>query len=317
MTAKASVSASVQPKKTGFFKRLRGQKILMAMSLPFGLWMLVFNYLPLSGWLMALKDYKPRVGIFASQWVGAKHFMEFLNDRRFYEILRNTFAMSALNILFGTLCSIGLAIALSEVRSKALKRSVQTVSYLPHFISWVVISNIFYTLLSSEGLLNDLLLRLGLLGNPVAFMSKDTYFWPIVTVAQVWKEMGWNAILYLAAITTIDAQLYEAATLDGVTRLGKIRYITIPCIMPTIMMLLVLNIGNLLNATGFDPSFLMGNDMTSAYSENLALYAYRYGLQMNRYSMSTALSMFNSFFSLLLVWGANRLSRRFVDGGII
>ena len=134
-------------------------------------------------------------------------------------------------------------------------------------------------------------------------MSKENYFWPIVTIAQVWKEMGWNAILYLAAITAIDPQLYEAAKLDGITRFGKIRYITIPCIMPTIMMLLVLNIGNLLNSTGFDPSYLMGNDMTVNYSENLAVYAYTYGLRMSRYSMSTALSIFNSLFSLALVVG--------------
>lgn len=298
-------------------RRLWEQKILVAMALPFLVWMLIFNFLPLGGWVMAFENYKPRWGILGSEWVGLKYFAEFLQDKRFYEILRNTFCMSGLNILFGTCSAILLAVFLSEVRNQTFKRAVQTISYLPHFISWVVVSNIFYTFLSSEGLLNDILLRLGLLDNAVSFMSKEQYFWGIVTIAQVWKEMGWNAILYLAAITAIDPQLYEAATLDGITRFGKIRYITIPCIMPTIMMLFVLNVGNLLNSTGFDPSYLMGNDMTINYSQNLSVYAYTYGLEMGRYSMSTALSVFNSLLSLLLVWLANKVSARVVDGGIL
>lgn len=313
MKSVVSASRRNQP----WIKRLYNQRVLVLMAIPFAIWMFVFNYLPLTGWLMAFKNYKPRLGIWASDWVGMKYFAEFLRDNRFYEILRNTFAMSLLNIFFGTVGAILLAVALSEVRSKPVKRTIQTVSYLPHFISWVVVSNIFYTLLSSEGLVNDILIRLGLLNVPVSFMSEEKGFWTIVTIAQVWKEVGWSAILYLAAITAIDPQLYEAATIEGITRLGKIRHITIPCIMPTIMMLMVLNIGNLLNATGFDPSYLMGNDMTVTYSENLALYSYRYGMQLSRYSMSAALSMFNSLFSLMLVWSANKLSRRFVDGGIL
>ncbi len=298
-------------------KRIWNQRILFLMVAPFVVWICIFNFAPLFGWSMAFVNYKPRFGIFGSEWVGLKYFTEFLSDKRFFEVLRNTIAMSGLNIVFGTACAILLAVFLSEINSRPFKRTVQTLTYLPHFISWVVVSNIFYTFLSSEGLLNDILTKLGMFGEPVSFMSKENYFWPIVTIAQVWKEMGWNAILYLAAITAIDPQLYEAAKLDGITRFGKIRYITIPCIMPTIMMLLVLNIGNLLNSTGFDPSYLMGNDMTVNYSENLAVYAYTYGLRMSRYSMSTALSIFNSLFSLALVWGANRLSRRSVDGGIL
>ncbi|MGN0762945.1 MAG: ABC transporter permease [Aristaeellaceae bacterium] len=298
-------------------KRLWNQRILVVMAFPFFIWMLVFNYAPIAGWVMAFKNYKPRLGILGSEWVGLKYFREFLADKRFWEVMRNTFAMSFLNLFFGTLMAILFAVLLSEVGNRTFKRSIQTISYLPHFISWVVVSNIFYTLLSSEGLLNALLLNLGLAKEAVSFMSREKSFWTIVTVAQVWKEMGWNAILYLAAITAIDPQLYEAAKLEGITRWGKIRYITIPSIMPTIVMLLVLNVGNLLNSTGFDPSYLMGNDMTINYSQNLAVYAYTYGLEMGRYSMSTALSIFNSAFSLILVWSANQLSKRVVDGGIL
>ena len=299
------------------WRRIWNQRILVLMSFPFFLWMLTFNYRPLIGWIMAFENYKPKDGMFGSSWVGLKWFQEFLSDKRFYEVLRNTFAMSFLNIFFGTACAILLAVFLNEIRSKAFKKTVQTISYLPHFISWVVVSNIFYTFLSSEGLLNDILLRLGVLLEPVSFLSQEKSFWTIVTIAQVWKDMGWNAILYLAAITAIDPQLYEAARLDGITRWGKIRYITIPCILPTIVMLLVLNLGNLLNSTGFDPSYLMGNDMTIKYSQNLAVYAYTYGIEMGRYSMSTALSMFNSAISIILVFMANLLSKRVVDGGIL
>ena len=306
-----------RPGTMSVWKRIWNQKILVLMAFPFFIWMLTFSYRPLIGWIMAFENYKPRTGMFGSTWVGFKWFQEFLSDKRFYEVLRNTFAMSFLNIFFGTLCAILLAVFLNEVSSKWFKKSVQTVSYLPHFISWVVVSNIFYTFLSSEGLLNAILLRLGILSEAVSFMSREKAFWGIVTVAQVWKDMGWNAILYLAAITAIDPQLFEAARLDGITRWGKIRYITIPCILPTIVMLLVLNVGNLLNSTGFDPSYLMGNDMTINYSQNLAVYAYTYGIEMGRYSMSTALSMFNSAFSILLVCTANLLSKRVVDGGIL
>ena len=148
-------------------RRLWEQRVLVLMALPFLVWMIIFNYLPLSGWIMAFENYKPRLGMLGSPWVGLKYFSEFLQDKRFYEVLRNTFCMSGLNILFGTACAILLAVFLSEVRNKPFKRTVQTISYLPHFISWVVVSNIFYTFLSSEGLLNDILLRLGIIDETV------------------------------------------------------------------------------------------------------------------------------------------------------
>ncbi len=303
--------------KTSFWRTLWSQRVLVLMVLPFLAWMIVFNFAPVAGWAMAFVNYKPAKGVFGSQWVGLKYFQEFLTDKDFFQVLRNTFVMSGLNIFVGTLCAIAFAVLLNEVRNKAFKRTVQTLSYLPHFISWVVVSNIFYTLLSSEGLINDILISLDLQKQSISYMSVKENFWGIVTFAQVWKEMGWNAILYLAAITAIDPQLYEAATIDGITRWGKIRYITIPCILPTIMMLLVLNVGNMLNSTGFDPSYLMGNDMTIEYSRNLAVYSFTYGIEMGRYSMGTALSIFNSFISLSMVWAANAVSRRFVDGGIL
>jgi len=304
--------------KSETVKKIIRQRYLFAMSMPFIIWVVIFSYLPLAGWFMAFKNYKPNLGILASEWVGLRYFKEFLMETRFYEILRNTVVMGSLNIFFGTLCAILLAVMLNEVRGNLFKRTIQTVSYLPHFISWVIVSNIFYTLLSvDQGIVNNLLLNTGITSEPVNWLSNGKLFWLIITIAQVWKEMGWNAIIYLAAITSIDQNLYEAGEMDGLGRLGKIRYITLPGIMPTIVLLMVLNIGNLFNATGFDPSYLMGNNMTLLYSDNLAVYTYRYGLQMSRFSMSASLSIFTSAVSLLLLFAANKLSGRFVEGKII
>ncbi|MBB6633596.1 sugar ABC transporter permease [Cohnella thailandensis] len=288
------------------------------MCLPFVAWVLIFSYTPLFGWIMAFKDYKPAIGILQSEWTGFRFFKEFLVDPRFYEIVRNTFVMGILNVVFGTACAILLALMLNEVRNKFFKRSIQTISYLPHFVSWVIVSNIFYTVLSTDGgVVNNLLLWVGLIDEPINWMAQGKLFWVIVTVGQVWKEAGWTAIIYFAAMTSIDKTLYEAGEVDGLGRIGKIRYITLPGIMPTIAILTVLNIGNLFNASGFDPSYLLGNNMTLTYSDNLAVYTYRYGLQMSRFSMSAALGIFNSVICLILLFSANKLSGKFIEGKAI
>lgn len=305
-------------KKMSFWKKLFQQRYLILMSLPFVVWVIIFSYLPLGGWLMAFQNYKPNLGISHSDWVGLTHFKELLTEKRFYEIIRNTIVMGGMNIFFGTFFAILLAIMINEVKNRVFKRSIQTISYLPHFISWVIVSNIFYTVLSTQnGIVNNVLVGLGIINEPVNWVSKGNLFWIIVTIAQIWKEMGWNAIIYLAAITAIDPSLYEAGEVDGLGRLGKIRHITLPGITQTIVILMVLNIGNLFNSTGFDPSYLMGNNMTLLYSDNLAVYTYRYGLQMSRFSMSAALGIFNSLVSLILLFTANKLSGKFVDGKII
>ncbi|MBP1974615.1 ABC transporter permease [Cohnella thailandensis] len=304
--------------KPGIYRKLVRQRYLLAMCLPFVAWVLIFSYTPLFGWIMAFKDYKPAIGILQSEWTGFRFFKEFLVDPRFYEIVRNTFVMGILNVVFGTACAILLALMLNEVRNKFFKRSIQTISYLPHFVSWVIVSNIFYTVLSTDGgVVNNLLLWVGLIDEPINWMAQGKLFWVIVTVGQVWKEAGWTAIIYFAAMTSIDKTLYEAGEVDGLGRIGKIRYITLPGIMPTIAILTVLNIGNLFNASGFDPSYLLGNNMTLTYSDNLAVYTYRYGLQMSRFSMSAALGIFNSVICLILLFSANKLSGKFIEGKAI
>jgi putative aldouronate transport system permease protein len=267
---------------------------------------------------MAFQDYRPQYGRFQQEWVGLENFRMFLQDQRFYEVLRNTLVMSALHIVFGFIFAIGLALVLNEVRNRAFKRSIQTISYLPHFVSWVVVASIFYTVFSTDGgVVNDALVSIGLIDEPIRWLAQPSLFWPMITLAQVWKEMGWNAIIYLAAITSIDPQLYEAARVDGLGRLGQIWHITLPGIRPTIVLLLVLAIGGLLHIQGFEPVFLLGNSLTRSHADNLAVYAYRYGIGLTRYSLSTAISIFNSIVSIALLVIANRLSARFGEGTII
>lgn len=292
-------------------QKLCNQRYLIAMSFPFLLWVLLFAYVPLLGWIMAFQTYKPGKSIFDQEWVGMQHFTEFLNDPRFYEVLRNTMAMSGLNIVFSLICAVGLALLINEAKNKWLKRMVQSVSYLPHFVSWVIVTNIFYTILAPDGIVNQLLMWLGLIQEPLAWMAQGNLFWGIVTSAQVWKEIGWGAIIYLAAMSGIDRQLYEAADVDGLGRLGKIWHITLPGIRNVIILLLVIQIGGFFSAAGFDPSYLLGNPLTREYSDNLAVYAYRYGLEMSRYSMSTAISIFNSVVSLVLLFSANWITSRY------
>ncbi len=288
------------------------------MSLPFVVWVGIFAYLPLTGWLMAFQDFTPRYPRLQQEWVGFANFRMFLHDPRFYEVLRNTLVMSALHIVFGFFFAISFALILNEVRMRFFKRVIQTISYLPHFVSWVVVASIFYTTFSTDGgVVNTALMNLGLIEEPIRWLAKPSFFWPMITLAQVWKEMGWNAIIYLAAITSIDSQLYEAAEVDGVGRIGKMWHITLPGIRPTIILLLVLAVGGLLHITGFEPAFLLGNSITRSHADNLAIYAYRYGISLTRYSLSTAISIFNSVVSITLLILANRLSARFGDGTII
>lgn len=205
-----------------FWTIFKQQKILYLMSLPFVAWVFVFNYLPLGGWVMAFQNYRPGLGFFEQEWVGFQQFIELFQDERFYLVLRNTIVMSVMGLTVGFTVPIMFAVLLNEIRLKAFKRTVQTVSYLPHFVSWVIVAGIVTKMLSVDGgVINDLLVAVGLLDQPVQFMTKGEYFWVIVTLADLWKEMGWNSIIFLAAIAGIDPQLYEAAKVDGPVVLDK------------------------------------------------------------------------------------------------
>lgn len=295
----------------------KSQKVLYMMSVPFVLWVLVFQYLPLWGWTMAFQNYKPGKSFLEQKWVGFEHFAALFQDDRFYLVLRNTLAMSSLGLFAGFVFPVMFALLLNEVRVQVLKRFVQTVSYLPHFVSWVVAAGIVSKMLSTDGgVVNAVLMSLHVIDQPIQFMAKGHMFWGIVTAADVWKETGWNAIIYLAAIAGIGPELYEAARVDGASRLRQMWHITLPGIRPTIIVLLIMSIGHLIGI-GFERQFLLGNHMVSDYSEVLDLYSLKYGLEMGRYSFGTAINIFNSVISLMLLFIANGAFKRIANESIM
>ncbi|WP_129724017.1 ABC transporter permease [Xylanivirga thermophila] len=297
-------------------KTLSQQKYLIAMSLPFVIWVIIFAYVPLWGWTMAFQEYKPGIPFSEQQWVGFKHFIKLFKDPMFYLVMRNTIVMSLLGLLFGFTLPIILALLLNEINNLRFKKTVQTVSYLPHFVSWVVVASIVTELLSMNGPLNNLLLNLGIKDKPVQFLIEPKSFWWIVTAADVWKELGWNSIIFLASISSINPELYEAATVDGAGRFAKMRHITLPGIMPTVVVILIMSIGNLINI-GFEKQLLLGNPLVKEYADVLDIYILNYGIGSGRYSLGTAAGMFKSLISLILLTVANTVSKKTTDIRVI
>ncbi|MGM7719702.1 ABC transporter permease [Metabacillus sp. Hm71] len=304
-------------KKRSFWKVFSSQKILYMMSLPFVILVFVFNYLPLWGWTMAFQNYRPARSFFEQEWVGFEHFITLFTDERFYLVLRNTLAMSLLSLIVGFTVPILFAILLNEVRHSVFKRTVQTITYLPHFVSWVVVAGIVTKMLSIDGgIVNDLLLRIGIIDEPFQFMAEGKWFWGIVVASDLWKEMGWNAIIFLAAIAGLDPQLYEAAKVDGAGRLRRIWHVTLPGIRPTILVVLILNIGHLVSI-GFEKQMLLGNSLVVDYSEVLDLYALNYGIGLGQFSYGTAIGIFNSVVSIILLFLANGIFKRFSNQSVM
>ncbi|AET60992.1 binding-protein-dependent transporters inner membrane component [Paenibacillus terrae HPL-003] len=279
------------------------------MCIPFVIWAFVFKYLPLWGWTMVFQNYKPARSYSEQEWAGLKHFRILFEDNTFYRVLRNTLVMSTVQLVLGFVTAITLALLLNELKNIIFKRVVQTVSYLPHFISWVVASSIVLTVLSPDGIINLLLTKLHLLDKPELWMGKGNYFWGILGVTQVWKDVGWNTIIYLAAITSIDPSQYEAAEIDGANRFQRMFNITLPGLKPVIIILLIMNLGNILES-GFEPQYLLGNGMNMDYSENLDIFVLKYGLGMGNFSLGTAAGIFKTVVSFIFLFSANHIAKR-------
>ncbi|UYO04453.1 MULTISPECIES: ABC transporter permease [Paenibacillus] len=312
-----TAKAPKRKRKGGFWSTVLQQKYLYLMSLPFVIWVFVFSYLPLWGWTMAFQNYKPARSFSEQKWVGFKYFQELFQDDRFYLVLRNTLAMSFMGLILGFVVPIFFAILLNELRGMFFKRFVQTVSYLPHFVSWVVVAGIITKMLSIDGgAVNQILMALHLTDEPIQFMAKGNWFWYIVTGSDVWKETGWNTIIYLAAITGIDPELYEASRVDGASRWRQMWHITLPGIRSTISVLLIMSIGHLISI-GFEKQFLLGNNLVTDYSEVLDLYALNYGLNMGRFSYGTAIGIFNSVVSIILLFTANGIFKKVTKESIM
>lgn len=295
------------------YRKLRAQYQLLIMSVPFIAVLVLFRYVPLWGWIMAFQDYSLSRGITGSPFSGFNHFADLFGDERFYLVLRNTLVMSVLSLVTDFVGAIGLALLLNEVRLRFFKRTVQTITYIPHFVSWVVMANIVLGVLSPDGgIVNEVLMRLGFIDEPIMFMSKGSWFWAIHTLAGLWKELGWSTIIYLAVIAGLNPELYEAAEVDGAGRIKKMWHISLPGLMPTAVLLLILATGNLVN-TGYESQFLLGNGQNIDYSQVLDLYALDYSFSIGDYSYGVAISVFKSAVSILLVFGVNRAARRLGD----
>lgn len=290
------------------WKEIKRQKFLLICSALFVIYGIMFYYLPLGGWIMAFQSYKPKDGLLHSAFVGLDKFKFLFTDAVFLRVIRNTLAMGVLNLVTSFIMAIVFAILLNEITSRIWKKSVQTISYLPHFLSWIIVTGIMHDALSTTGIINEILMKLHLINTEINFFAHQKYFWPIVAFANLWKETGWNAIIYLAAITAIDPCLYEAASIDGAGRWAKIRYITLPGIKSTIMILLLMNVGNVLNA-GFEVQYLLGNGLVQNVSQTIDIYVLKWGISQNDYSLGTAAGIFKSVVSIILIIIANQLAK--------
>lgn len=305
-------SAMISSKKS-LRKKIQDQKFLFLLMIPAIVWVVFICYAPMVGVYMAFINYKPTQNgfwydLFHSQFVGMNWFRYFFKTD-FTSIMRNTLATSLLTLLFSFPAPIFLAILLNEVKNSHVKKIIQTSSYLPYFVSWVIASNIFLTFLSGDGVINDLLLALHITDHRIMFFQNGRYFWWIIAFANTWKTMGYNAIIYLASLSGIDQQLYEAAQVDGANRVQKIWNITIPALRNTISIMLILAVGNILS-TGFEQQLLMGNNAILNYSDVLDTYAYRYGLTKGMYSYGTAVGLLKSAVSFILVMIANKITAK-------
>lgn len=304
-------------------KLFRKQLALQLFVISGIIYIFIFNYIPMFGLVLAFKDYDMTTGvqgIFTSQWVGLAHFREFVNTFGFSNLVRNTVAISVLKLIFAFPLPIIFAIMLNEMRSLKYKKVVQTCSYLPHFISWVVVSGLSFRFLSSTGIVNTVLERLRLIEAPIPFLSSADMFWGLAVSLDVWKSMGWWTIIFLAAIAGVNHDLLEAASLDGAGRLKRIWHVILPCIKPTIVVVLILALGNLfgggLSGSNFEQSFLLGNAMNAPRSEIIQTYVFRVGLSLGRFDYATAVGMIQSIISLILIFTSNFIAKRVSGTGL-
>ena len=304
------------PSTVPLHKKLYNQKWLLLMLLVPVIWFVIFCYIPMGGLILAFKDYKFSEGIFGSDWVGLKNFRDLFSDYYFPLIIRNTVATSLLKMIFGFPAPIILALMLNELISTKLKRVVQTLSYLPYFVSWVVVIGMLRLMLSADGgIINRFLVAIGILDQPVSFMQRSEAIWPIAVISDIWKNVGWNTIIYLAAITGIDQQMYEAAALDGAGRFRRIWHITLPAIRSTIVILFLMNLGSLFTSN-FDQMYMLNVGSVGDVAETIDTYIYNFGVKQLNYGIGTALSIVRTVVVFLFVSGGNWLAKKFGETGI-
>lgn len=294
-------------------KDIRMHKGAYLIVLPVVVFYILFHYKPMYGLIIAFKNYSPAKGIMGSSWAGFKHFEDFLTNPYFWRLMRNTLTISLSNLIFSFPAPIILALLLNEIKNKAFLRGSQMIMYIPHFISLVVICGMIINFTDLDGVINDLFSVFGV--ERKAYLNYPQYFVPIYVISDIWQGIGWNSIIYMAALTGIDTSLYEAATIDGAGRWKQTLHVTIPGILPTIIIMLLMRIGNLLSV-GYEKVILLYNPLTYETADIISTYVYRKGLLEQNYSFSTAVGLFNSIISFILLIGANTLSKRCGEGSL-
>lgn len=311
------VTVYSRPAKNGKFKKFIGDilrdKYLYLLALPGIIYFIIFKYFPMYGILISFKDFSIFAGFNDSPWVGFKHFARLFIEEDFWMILRNTLAISFLNIIFFFPLPIILSILLNELKNQFYKRTVQSIIYLPHFLSWVIIASLTLTLFGKSGVVNYVLTMLGF--ESFDFLTNPDSFWFMIVGQSIWKEVGWGTIIFLAAIAGVNTELYEAAKIDGANRFRQIWHVTLPAIRNVIIILFILRLGDILEV-GFEQIFLMYNGAVSDVAEIFDTYVYRVGLQQGQFSYSTAVGVFKSVVGLVMVVIANRMTKRFGEEGL-
>ncbi|MCA1293684.1 sugar ABC transporter permease [Paenibacillus sp. alder61] len=301
-------------KTSSMLNQLKRNRLLYLMIFPGLIYFIVFKYLPMGGLVIAFQDYQSFLGITGSPWVGFKHFARLFTEPTFFMLLKNTLILFAMNLIFFFPLPIIVALMLNEVRVKWFKNAVQTIIYIPHFMSWVIIVSISYVFLNVDGgVLNELLAALGF--QKISFLTSPEWLRTVYIGQIIWKELGWSTIIYLAAITVVDTQLYEAAEMDGAGRLRKTWHVTLPAIRPVIITLLILKIGSTLDL-GFEHMYLLLNSLNREVAEIFDTFIYTAGLKNGQLSFSTTVGLFKGLVGLLLVMASNRLAKKFGEDGV-
>ncbi len=305
---------SITSKNRSIWNYILRKRYLYLMLIPAIIYFIIFNYAPMYGILIAFKDFSFKKGIWGSDWIGLENFRYMFQLDNFYTVFKNSILLSLLRILFTFPIPILLALLLNDIKSSKYQKVMQTLFYLPHFVSWVVIGGILINFLSPvSGIINILIQSLG--GEPIFFLAENKYFKPIVILTSIWKDSGWGTIIYLAAITGISSDLYEAAKIDGANKLKCLRYITLPSIKSTVVIMLILRLGSIMN-NGFEQIFILQNSKNLGVSEVFETYTYRLGLLGGRYSFATTVGLFTSVIGIVFLLASNKIANKMGEEGI-
>ena len=296
-------------------KSFRTQKQMWIICAGALLWVLIFCYIPMMGNIIAFFDYIPGRSLFECDFIGFKNWIDFFSLPDMWRVFRNTLVISGLSMTIGFVMPIIFALLLNEIHHTLFKKVIQTISYLPYFISWVVVASILFTLLGTEGNINSLLMHFGWIQKPISFLNEKNYFWGILTSANIWKDLGWSAIIYISAIAGVDQELYEAGDLDGAGRLQKMRYVTLPCIKGTIVIMVIFAVAGIMN-NNFDQLYVLQNSFNLERSEVIDTYIYKVGLQQLQFGMAAAVNIFKSILAIILLTTANFVSNKLTDSGL-